>query len=89
MFGAVAVMVDDAMAVAVNRDSSLLVRVDPSDDARLLREHDASRAEMGKGREMGVGWLRVDAPGERLEFWVSAALRRRAQQPPHLIKPVD
>ena len=50
MFGAVAVMVDDAMAVAAYQDGSLLVRVDPTDDPRLLQRPDVSRAEMGAGR---------------------------------------
>ena len=61
MFGAVAVMVDDAMAVAAYKDGSLLVRVDPAEDARLLHEPDVSRAEMGAGRSMGEGWIRVGA----------------------------
>ncbi|MCP2635260.1 TfoX/Sxy family protein [Microbacterium sp. HD4P20] len=82
MFGAIALMVDDAMALAVNADGSLLVRVAPSEDEALLRQPDASRAEMGRGRDMGIGWLRVivdSAPGEdRLQYWVDAALRRRA-----------
>lgn len=80
MFGAVAVMVDDAMLVAVNKDGSLLVRVDPNEDEALLREADASRAQMGKGREMGIGWLRVDlSSGQgRLDYWVAAARRRKA-----------
>jgi TfoX/Sxy family transcriptional regulator of competence genes len=81
MFGAVAVMVDDAMVVAVNKDGSLLVRVDPNEDERLLGEADSSRAEMGRGREMGVGWLRVDLGPDRnrLGYWVDAALRRGAR----------
>jgi TfoX/Sxy family transcriptional regulator of competence genes len=80
MFGAVAVMVDEAMAVAVNKDGSLLVRVDQSEDEALLGEANASRAEMGKGRQMGPGWLHVDLGGDpdRLDFWVAAALRRRS-----------
>jgi TfoX/Sxy family transcriptional regulator of competence genes len=45
MFGAIAVMVDDAMAVAVHNDGSLLVRVDPAEDAWLIEGPDASRAE--------------------------------------------
>jgi TfoX/Sxy family transcriptional regulator of competence genes len=79
MFGAVAIMIDNAMVVAVNKDGSLLVRVDAGDDALLLQEPDASRAEMGQGREMGVGWLRIDSDthGPRLEYWINAALRRR------------
>lgn len=55
MFGAVAVMADDAMAVAVHQDGGLLVRVDPADDARLLASPHASRAQIGAGRSMGEG----------------------------------
>jgi len=79
MFGAVAIMVDDAMLVAVNGDNSLLVRIDPSEAALLRSEPDASPAEMGTGRTMGDGWLHVDLDpdGRRLGFWVDAALRRR------------
>lgn len=82
MFGAVAVMVADAMVVAVNKDGSLLVRVDPEEDAQLLRAPDASRAEMGKGRDMGIGWLRIDPhlDASRLEHWVDAALRYRERE---------
>ncbi len=49
MFGVIAIMVDDAMAVAVHKDGSLLVHVDPAEDASLLQSPDASRAEMGAG----------------------------------------
>ena len=77
MFGAVAVMVDDAMAVAAHQDGSPLVRVDPADDARLLHEPDASRAEMGAGRSMGEGWIRVGARALRsdpaLDRWITTA----------------
>ncbi|MCB7135540.1 TfoX/Sxy family protein [Cellulosimicrobium marinum] len=80
MFGAVAVMVDDSMVVAVHKDHSLLVRVTPDDDADLGRREEASRAEMGAGRSMGTGWLRVDAAAVEadavLDLWVGAALRR-------------
>jgi TfoX/Sxy family transcriptional regulator of competence genes len=79
MFGAVAIMIDDAMAVAVHKDGSLLVRVDPAEDPRLLEEADASRAEMGKGRSMGVGWIRVEARALRSDAalidWLGAATR--------------
>lgn len=79
MFGAVAVMVDDSMAVAVNKDGSLLVRVDPAEDADLLEKPYASRAEMGTGRSMGQGWIRVEAEGLRsdqdLRDWVGCATR--------------
>jgi TfoX/Sxy family transcriptional regulator of competence genes len=72
MFGAIAVMVDDAMAVAVRKDGSVLVRVDPAADARLLACPGASRAKMG-ARSMGRGWIRVDATALRSD----ETLRRR------------
>lgn len=61
MFGATAVMLDGAMAVAVHEDASLLVRVDPARDADLVTRTGASRATMGKDRSMGPGWIHVDA----------------------------
>lgn len=86
MFGAIAVMVDDAMAVAVHKDGSLLVRVDPADDARLTASAGASRAEMGAGRSMGPGWIRVQAGALRsdaaLAGWIEAATRYLAQRSP-------
>lgn len=79
MFGVIAVMVDNAMAVAAHHDGSLLVRVDPNDDAALLDDSHASRAQMGKGRSMGEGWIRVDAEGLQnnaaLSAWLQAATR--------------
>ena len=79
MFGVVAVMVDDAMAVGVHKDGSLLVRVDPAEDAQLLESPDASRAEMGAGRSMGEGWIRVESNAlhsdSTLHHWVEAATR--------------
>lgn len=79
MFGAVAVMIDDSMAVAVHQDGGLLVRVDPAEDACLLEHAHACRAEMGAGRSMGPGWIRVDAPGLQedngLRDWVTCATR--------------
>lgn len=77
MFGAIAIMVDDAMAVAVHKDGGLLVRVDPAEDADLLEKPEASRAEMGAGRSMGPGWIRVEPPALRsdvtLAGWLTAA----------------
>jgi TfoX/Sxy family transcriptional regulator of competence genes len=86
MFGVVAVMVDGAMAVAVHNDGSLLVRVDPAEDARLLKSPDASRAEMGAGRSMGEGWIRVEARAlhsdAALNNWLEAATRYLARGKP-------
>ncbi len=79
MFGMVAVMIDDSMAVAALKDGSLLVRVDPAEDARLLKDPHASRAEMGPGRSMGQGWVRVQARAlrsdESLSDWLGCATR--------------
>jgi TfoX/Sxy family transcriptional regulator of competence genes len=84
MFGAIAVMIDDAMAVAVHKDGSLLVRVDPAEDARLLEKPGVTRAEMGAGRPMGRGWMRVEAVALRsdaaLHGWLELATRYLAQR---------
>jgi TfoX/Sxy family transcriptional regulator of competence genes len=85
MFGAVAVMLDGAMAVAVHEDASLLVRVDPARDGELVTRPGASRATMGASRSMGPGWVHVDAAAldgdAELADWLHHAtsyLRRRA-----------
>lgn len=70
--------------MAVPKNGSLLVRADPAEDARLVEEPEASRAEMGAGRTMGPGWIRVGAAALRndagLAGWLSAADRFRAQR---------
>lgn len=84
MFGAIAIMIDDAMAVAVHKDASLLVRVDPAEDSRLLASPGASRAEMGTGRSMGEGWIRVEARALRsdaaLHGWLDQATQFNSQR---------
>ncbi len=86
MFGVLALMVDGAMAVAAHKDGSLLVRVDPTEDAQLLQNPEASRAEMGTGRSMGEGWIRVEATALRnnasLVDWLERATRNLAQRKP-------
>lgn len=84
MFGAVAVMLNDAMAVAVHKDGSLLVRVDPAEDPGLLEDPHASRAEMGAGRAMGAGWIRVEATAlsseATLTQWLDCTFRYLSQR---------
>jgi TfoX/Sxy family transcriptional regulator of competence genes len=79
MFGTIAVMIDNSMAAALHKDGSLLVRIDPAEDARLLEKAGASRAEMGAGRSMGEGWIRVAGQtlgdDATLEAWLEAAMR--------------
>lgn len=83
MFGTVALMLDGEMLVAAGRDGSLLVRVHRDDDETLLARPDASRPEMGAGRSMGAGWIRVNAAAladdETLRFWLRHALDRRSR----------
>lgn len=84
MFGVLALMVDDAMTVAAHKNGSLLVRVDPAEDAALLQQPGAARAEMGTGRSMGKGWIRVDGSvlenDATLQPWLEAAMRHHQQR---------
>ncbi len=79
MFGVLALMVNDAMTVAAHKNGSLLVRVDPAEDAALLDKPGAARAEMGTGCSMGEGWIRVDGSvlgsDATLATWLEAAMR--------------
>lgn len=86
MFGATAVMLDGAMAVAVHKDASLLVRVDPARAGELVTRTGASRAMMADARPMGPGWIYVDAAAVhsngQLADWLQHAttyLRQRAR----------
>jgi hypothetical protein len=80
MFGSNCFMVDGVMAVAANKDGSLLVRVDREADATHLEQPHAGRAEMGKNRSMGPGWIRVGPAGlardTDIADWIATALRR-------------
>lgn len=84
MFGGLAFMVDERMLVCVSAGGSdLLVRVGPDSDAQHLHKAGARRAEMGKGRSMGPGWITVDAQAlttqEDLAYWMQAAFAFHAQ----------
>lgn len=78
MFGGQSFMVNDKLAVGVVGDGHLLVRVDPDQGRELLGRPGVSVSEMGAGRTMGPGWLRVEASAvagdEELGFWVGEAL---------------
>lgn len=83
MFGGQSFMVNDKLAVGVFGDGHLLVRVDPERGRELLQRPGASVSEMGAGRTMGPGWLRVEASvvddDEELGFWVGQALAFNAR----------
>jgi TfoX/Sxy family transcriptional regulator of competence genes len=84
MFGGLAFLVDGHMAVAVSGRGGLMVRVDPSQAARLCARPHAQPFEM-RGVEM-KGWLRVDGEGLRtkrqLEPWVSRGVAYARSLPP-------
>ena len=84
MFGGISFMVADLMVVAVRKDESLLVRVDPAESQELQRRPGASIAQMGAGRSMGPSWLTVTADAltdeEELDAWLAAAFRHHAAQ---------
>lgn len=76
MFGGLCFMVDDKLLMGTMKDGALLVRIDPERNAELRRRPGTAVPEMGAGRSMGPGWLRV-APDEAdldLDFWITEAL---------------
>ena len=84
MFGGLAFMVDERMVVCVSGGGSdLLVRIAPERDAELVERPGARRAEMGKDRSMGEGWITVDEQAltsdDDLQHWMDVALEFHAQ----------
>jgi TfoX/Sxy family transcriptional regulator of competence genes len=84
MFGGLAFMVDERMVACVSGGGgALLVRVSRRRDAEYLEVAGARRAEMGKGRSMGEGWITVDEEAlekdEDLQYWMDVSLDFHAQ----------
>ena len=73
MFGGLAFLINGNMSVSASGRGGLMLRVDPAQTEKLLRERHAHPFEM-RGRAMD-GWLRVEADGVRtkrqLQRWVS------------------
>jgi TfoX/Sxy family transcriptional regulator of competence genes len=84
MFGGLAFLVGDHMAVAASGQGGILVRVDPASSEALLEKTNAQPMEM-RGRAMS-GWLRVDAADVRtkrqLQQWVTRGLGHARSLPP-------
>ena len=63
---------------------ALLVRVASDRDAEYLEMAGARRAEMGKGRSMGEGWITIDETAlvkdEDLQFWIDVVLAYNAEK---------
>jgi TfoX/Sxy family transcriptional regulator of competence genes len=74
MFGGLAFLVGGNMAVAASGQGGLLVRVDPEESTKLVRDTPARLMEM-RGREL-KGWLRVDAAEVRTKRQLSTWVRR-------------
>lgn len=84
MFGGLAFMLDDRMVVCVSGGGSdLLVRVSPERDAELVTKPGAKRAEMGRDRSMGEGWITVEERAlesdDDLRYWMDVSLDFHAQ----------
>jgi TfoX/Sxy family transcriptional regulator of competence genes len=73
MFGGLAFLIDEKMAVSASSKGGLLLRIDPTQTASLVSEPHVRPAEM-RGLEMD-GWLRVDAEvletDDELRRWVN------------------
>ena len=71
MFGGLAFLIGGNMAVAASGQGGLLVRVDPSESAELVRSSAAEPMEMRgrRGRWVRVGAADVESPDE-LRAWV-------------------
>jgi len=78
MFGGRSFMVNEKMIVSALKHGGLLVRVDADRHDELLARTGASQAEMGPGRDMGPGWIEVEADAirddEPLSAWLGIAM---------------
>jgi len=78
MFGGLAFLIADSMAVAVRGDGDLMVRVDPARMSEVLAAGDARPAKM-RGREVR-GWVVLDSDAlqERraLAHWIAIGVAR-------------
>lgn len=78
MFGGRAFMVNGKIIVSALKDGNLLVRVAAEKHDDLLLKPGAVPAEMGRGREMGPGWITVKldaiADTDSLSWWIAAAM---------------
>ena len=83
MFGGLAFLVGGNMAIAASGEGGILVRVDPTESARLV-EGTAAEVAVMRGRPM-AGWLRVasaDLGGEALAGWAERGIAFAASLPP-------
>jgi TfoX/Sxy family transcriptional regulator of competence genes len=84
MFGGLAFLINDHLAVSASSQGGLLLRVDPAETESLIQQPHVQRFVM-REREMN-GWLRVD-PGaietdDELARWVSRGVAYARSLPP-------
>jgi TfoX/Sxy family transcriptional regulator of competence genes len=84
MFGGLAFLIDDKMAVSASSQGGLLLRIDPNLTESLVSEPHVRPYEM-RGREMD-GWLRVDTDvletEDELRRWVAHGVAYARALPP-------
>jgi hypothetical protein len=84
MFGGLAFLIGGHMAVAASGQGGLMLRCDPEETDRLVREAGVSRMEM-RGRQM-AGWLRVTAEtvadDTSLQRWITIGTAYAQSLPP-------
>lgn len=78
MFGGRSFMVNDKMVVSARRTAVSWCESPADRHQELLERPGAEQAEMGAGRDMGPGWIEVDAASisddEKLSSWIRVAL---------------
>ncbi|PMB98191.1 TfoX/Sxy family protein [Brevibacterium luteolum] len=78
MFGGRSFVVNEKLAVSALKSGGLLVRVGADQHTELLTRPGAQQATMGADREMGPGWIEVDAAAidsdEGLAVWLDVAM---------------
>ena len=89
MFGGLAFLIREHMAISASGQGGVLVHVDPERSAELTASTAATVAVM-RGREM-PGWLRVAADAiatdDDLSPWVEAGIAHARSLPPKQAKP--
>ncbi|GAA1368696.1 TfoX/Sxy family protein [Brevibacterium luteolum] len=83
MFDGRSFVVNEKLAVSALKSGGLLVRVGADQHAELLTRPGAQQATMGADREMGPGWIEVDAAAidsdEGLAAWLDVAMEHNRQ----------
>ncbi len=84
MFGGLAFLINGNMSVSASGQGGLLLRVEPAETEKLVKDAHAERFEM-RGRQMD-GWLRIAPEGlktrRELQRWASRGVQYARSLPP-------